>query len=64
VALGIAMLGGLYNLLVDFDRLAVSLVYGVPILLAMTAGLIAELVHYVSVGDAPAMMISPLRVEL
>jgi hypothetical protein len=64
VALGIAMLGGLYNLLVDFDRLAVSLVYGVPILLAMTAGLVAGLVHYVTVGDAPAMMISPLRVEL
>lgn len=64
VALGIAMLGGLYNLLTDFDRLAVSLVYGVPVLLAMTAGLIAGLVHYVSVGDAPAMMISPLRVEL
>jgi hypothetical protein len=63
-ALGIAILGGLYNLLVDFDRLAVSLVYGVPILLAMTAGLIAGLVHYVTVGDAPAMMISRLRVEL
>ncbi len=63
VALGIAMLGGLYNLLMDFDRLAVSLVYGVPILLAMTAGLIAGLVHLVTVGDGPAVAPSPLRID-
>lgn len=62
VALAVAMLGGLYNLLVDFDRLAVSLVYGVPILLAMSAGLIAGLVHLAVVGDEPTSMVSPLRV--
>lgn len=60
VALGVAMLGGLYNLLVDFDRLAVSLVYGMPILLAMTAGLLAGLVHLVVEGNEPAAMTSPL----
>jgi hypothetical protein len=64
LAVAVALLGGLVNLLTDFDRLAVSLVYGVPILLAMTAGVVAGLVHDVAVGDPPPTRPSPLTAPL
>ncbi len=64
VALAVALFGGLVNLISDFDRLAVALVYGVPILLAMTAAVVSGLVHDVVVGDPPPVRPSPLMAPL
>ncbi len=52
------------NLISDFDRLAVALFYGVPILLAMTAAVVSGLVHDVVVGDPPPVRPSPLTAPL
>ncbi len=61
VALAVMMLGGLYAMLTDFDRLATSLVFGVPPLPAMPVAPCVGLGHPLVVGDAPALpMPSPL----
>jgi len=64
VALAVMALGGLYAMLTDFDRLAVSLVFGMPLLLAMTVATFVGLGHLIVEGDSPAVpMPSPLTVS-
>ena len=64
IALAVAMLGALYSLVTDFDRLAYALVFGVPLLLAMTVATSVGLGHSLLEGDVTtAPMPSPLTVE-
>lgn len=64
IALAVMMLGGLYAMLTDFDRLAYSLVFGMPFLLAMTIATCVGLGHAIVEGDAPPTpMPSPLTVS-
>jgi hypothetical protein len=63
---GIALLGGLFALLSDYDRLAFSLVFGVPVLASALLALVAGLVHLAVEGDAPVTplpLVSPLSVR-
>jgi hypothetical protein len=60
---GIALFGGLVALLSDYDRLAFSLVFGVPVLASALFSLVAGLVHLAVEGDAtvtPLPLLSPL----
>lgn len=62
----VALLGGLYALVVDYDRLAVSLVFAVPALAAAVIALLAGVVHLAVEGDAPATpapLVAPLAVR-
>lgn len=73
VGLFVAALGALYGTVGDYDRLAFSLVFGLPALGTLAIGLIVSLVHLADQGDrapssapepTPLLVTVPLPVSL
>lgn len=61
----VAFFGGVWALMSDYDRLAFSLVFGVPALASAVIALLAGVVHLAIEGDAstvPAPLVAPLSV--
>jgi hypothetical protein len=56
----VALLGGLYALVADYDRTAFSLVFGLPAVAASVLALIVGAVHLAVVGDAATAPPAPL----